>query len=311
MTTTTLRSAMVCLLGAACLTAGADSTDVATWTGTGLFTAETVEAFGTGTNAFPLGNGMIKYTGPSATLDRPIAIAVDGGRAATVRVTDPEATLTISKPVTQTSGAFIKDGPGTLRFTGANTNVLGKKRATNSEDARDLSWDEATGQTSSTNGYGVFTINDGRVVFGDDGQTNQLMEIDWIGTRTQKSVQLDVVGGTFRQDNGWFCISRGTGQTTNDVTATMNISGGANVTLFSLCMNNGNGTGNYFGRSRLNVENASLTIPGNVYIGEGTGNPQIYVGPGATFLCSQKVGRDNNSGFQIGRYGSATSTVTV
>ncbi len=312
MTTTTLQSAMVCLLGAACLTAGADSTDVASWTGTGLFTAETVGAFGTGTDAFPLGNGMIKYTGPSATLDRPVAIAVDGGRAATVRVTDPEVTLTISKPVTQTSGAFIKDGPGTLRLAGANTNVLGKKRATENQDGKDLAWDETTGATTSTNGYAVFTINDGRVILGDDGQTNRLTGINWIGSRTQKSVQLDVVGGTVIQDSNWFCISRGTGLSTNDVTATMNVSNGANVTLAQLCMNNGNGIGSrYYGRSRLNVDHATVTVNNAVFVGEGTGDPQIHVKNGGAFLCNRRDNAGPNDGLLIGKSSAAAADVAV
>lgn len=199
------------ILSCACVCATLFAANASDWTGTGLFTAETVNDFGTGTDAFPLGNGMIRYTGSSATLDRPVAIAAPDGRAATVRVTNPDATLAVSQPVTQTAGAFIKDGPGALNLTGAGTNVLGKDRATDSADARDLSWDETTGQTTTASGYGVFTLNEGRLTLGGAGQTNRITSAGWLGSRTQKSVRLDVVGGTFAQLGGnWFSISRGT-----------------------------------------------------------------------------------------------------
>ena len=99
-----------------------------------------------------------------------------------------------------------------LALAAPGDNNLGVSRAHEDQDGYDLVWDEATG-TVGDKGYAVFTVNDGRVVMGAPGQTNALDGICWIGSRTQKSTRLDIVGGTVDHQGNWFCISRGAGRT--------------------------------------------------------------------------------------------------
>lgn len=300
------------LCAAGCIVPAAlwGQTDTDPWPGDGVFTAATVADFGEAGVPFVLGSGLLKYTGPTATLEKGLTFTVPDGLPATLRVVDPEATLTLAGTVRQTAGAFIKDGPGTLVLAAPGNNNLGVSRAYENKDGYDLVWDEATG-TVGDKGYAVFTVNDGRVVMGAPGQTNALAGICWVGSRTQKSTRLDILGGVVKHANNWFCISRGAGRTDNDVTSSLSISGGADVALAQLCLNNGNGVSGYYGRSRLDVENASLTVNGDVYVGEGAGEARIRVGPGATLTATQTSQENAARGFQIGRNGAVKAEVVV
>ena len=280
------------------------------WPGDGVFTAATVADFGEAGVPFVLGSGLLNYTGPTATLEKGLTFTVPDGLPATVRVVDPEATLTVAGPVRQTAGAFIKDGPGTLALTAPGDNNLGVSRAHEDKDGYDLVWDETTGTVGDT-GYAVFTVNDGRVVMGAPGQTNALDGVCWVGSRTQKSTRLDIVGGTVNQQRNWFCISRGAGLADNDVTSSLYISGGADVNLAQICLNNANGVSGYYGRSLLDIENASLTVSSEVFVGEGAGEARVRVGPGATLTAKRQKPATATQGFQIGRGGAAKAEVVV
>ena len=280
------------------------------WPGDGVFTAATVADFGEAGVPFVLGSGLLNYTGATATLEKGLTFTVPDGLPATVRIEDPAATLTVAGPVRQTAGAFIKDGPGTLALAAPGDNNLGVSRAHEDQDSYDLVWDEATG-TVGDKGYAVFTVNDGRVVMGAPGQTNALDGVCWIGSRTQKSTRLDIVGGTVDHQRNWFCISRGAGRTDNDVTSSLYVSGGAVVNLAGICLNNANGVSGYYGRSLLDIENARLTVKNEVFVGEGVGEARIRVGPGATLTAGRQNPATDTQGFQIGRSGTVKAEVVV
>ncbi len=77
-------------------------------------------------------------------------------------------------------------------------------------------------------------------------------------------------------------------------------------------MNNSNGMGSrYYGRSRLNIDNATVTVNNSVYVGESTGDPQIHVKNGGAFLCNRRDNASAGDGFQIGRNGDAAADVAV
>ncbi|MGN0847649.1 MAG: hypothetical protein ACI4RA_09730, partial [Kiritimatiellia bacterium] len=201
---------------------------------------------------------------------------------------------------------------------GGLTNVVGRNRADEHADGYDLEWDEETGLLKGGDkGYAVFTVNEGRVVMGGLGVTNITDGIAWVGSRTQKSTRLDIVGGRHMHKSNWFCISRGAGTADNDVTASLYVSGGADVSLSQLCLNNGNGQDGYYGRSLLDIEDAAVTIGNAVFVGEGTGEARIRVGSNATLKSNQgetasnNAGLDSAHGFQIGRSGSVKADVTV
>ena len=282
------------------------------WPGDGVFTASSADDFGAADVPFVMGSGLLKWTGGSATVEKPLGFDVPGGLPATVRIVDPAATLTFAGPVTQTGGALIKDGPGTLKLaSGPGTvNVVGKNRAHEDKDSYDLVWDETTG-TVGDKGYATFTVNEGHVILGGPGQTNRISGVNWVGSRTQKPTRLDVVGGRLEQQNNWFCISRGAGKSDNDVTSSMYVSGGAEGAFTQLCLNNGNGVSGYYGRSLLDIsDGASVTVGGDVFVGEGTGEATIRVGPGCR-MTADRNGLDANQGFQVGRSGSIKADVTV
>ena len=76
-------------------------------------------------------------------------------------------------------------------------------------------------------------------------------------------------------------VARMIGKSDNDVTSSMYVSGGAEVSFTQLCLNNGNGVSGYYGRSLLDIsDGASVTVGGDVFVGEGTGEATIRVGPG-------------------------------
>lgn len=278
------------------------------WPGGGVFTAATIDDFGSADVPFTLGTGLLKYTGPTATLEKGMTLSPETGLPATIRVTEPGTTLTISGNVNQTTGAFIKDGPGTLKFAGP-ANVIGKNRASESADSHILTWDETTGLCGDK-GYAVFTVNEGRVIMGGPGVTNKTTGIGWVGSRTQKSTRLDIIGGRHEHLNNWFCISRGAGMTNNDVTASMYVSGGASVALSQLCMNNGNGQAGYYGRSLLDIDNSTVSVANDAFIGEGTGEQTLRIGPGSTMSVGRE-GISASQGFQMGRNSDAKAKVTV
>ncbi|MGN0846886.1 MAG: hypothetical protein ACI4RA_05825 [Kiritimatiellia bacterium] len=279
------------------------------WPGDGAHDMATIADFGAVDLPFTLGTGLLRYTGSTATVEKDVALSPARGLPATIRVVEPGTTLTLAGNVTQTDGAFIKDGPGTLVFGGL-TNVVGRNRVYENMDGHLLEWDEETGLCGDK-GYAVFTVNDGRVVMGGPGALNATTNILWIGSRTQKSTRLDIVGGRYEHRDNWFCISRGAGTKDNDVTASVYVSGGTDASVSQIVLNNGNSQPNYYGRSLLDVEDATVAVANAFFVGEGVGEASLRVGPGAKVTCGQE-GFERDRGLQIGRGGSsARADVTV
>ncbi|MGN0847323.1 MAG: hypothetical protein ACI4RA_08070 [Kiritimatiellia bacterium] len=282
------------------------------WPGDGAWTMSKIEAFGEVDLPFTLGTGLLRYTGSTATLAKDVALSPAEGLPATIRVVEPGTRLTLAGNVTQTDGAFIKDGPGTLVFGGL-ANVVGQNRGDGRYDTTLIEWDEETGRlVHGAQGYATFTINDGGVVMGGPGAMNTTTGAFWVGSRTQRSTSLDIVGGQHVHQNDWFSISRGAGTTDNDVTARMSVSGGADVSLSGLCINFPNGQPKYYGRSLLDIKDrATVSVLHNVFIGEGDGEARVHVGPDSRLIAFQEEGFEDGIGFQIGRSSSAKADVTV
>jgi autotransporter-associated beta strand protein len=255
---------------------------------TGILEVASVDALGDSSAApanLVLGDGTFRYTGPSATLDRGFTIAPTnfGNRAAALSVTDPAATLTVAGKVTTPNGSFIKTGPGTLAFTYPGSQDIGKSRGPSNEGG--LTLFDANG-SAGTNGYALFTVDDGKLVLGTAGQTNTIVGVAWVGGRNNTSPRMEVLGGVTRVTTSWFTIGRGTGTAPYLARPSLYIGNGAYMEMHSLIFANANGAGGAFRcNPELAITGATLRVIGSCYFSEST-------------LATSTVTVANNSLFQ-------------
>ncbi|MGI5868286.1 MAG: hypothetical protein ACOX9C_02415 [Kiritimatiellia bacterium] len=181
---------------------------------------------------YVVGNGMLRYTGPSATVDNAFEMQAPSGAGATIDVENEDTTLTVGGAFTTTSGAFVKKGPGTLKLAAPDTTQQIGIHLPEKPDANvAVSWDPATGAISQ--GFGAYNVSEGRLVIGAPGQKNVFNGWGDIGNRSyQKNACLDVVGGEMAVTGGnAFNLCCGNGTIENDVGSWMTVEGGADVTL--------------------------------------------------------------------------------
>jgi autotransporter-associated beta strand protein len=180
----------------------------ATITGAGTYLVETINnggvagAFGAST-ADPanlvLGPGTLHITDSNVITDRGYTLNAGASpvRAAIMRV---DGDLTIAGQVLSTSGAFIKSGPGTLRYTypGENTLSLHQGSYPHLQDT------SASGD-SPTVGFAGFNINDGTVIMGVPGQTNIVDGRILIGLCTTTNAGEETTGELIINDGTVIC----------------------------------------------------------------------------------------------------------
>jgi autotransporter-associated beta strand protein len=237
---------------------------------TGIVEIASVGAFGD-SSADPanlvIGDGTLRYTGPSATLGRGYTVAPTnfGNRAAAIDVTDADATLIVDGKVVSPNGCFIKTGDGTLAFTYPGYQELNKSRGANME-ASPLVFD-ANG-SAGTNGHAIFTVDKGRVILGAPGQTNVIVANAWVGSRTLASPRLDITGGVTRITGTYFTIGRGTGTTASPQTPSVYVSNGAYLELHSFVMGYANNQPSFFSKPTLHIDGATAVVQNNCFLSE-------------------------------------------
>ncbi len=217
-----------------------------------------------------LGDGILRYTGPSVTMSRSFTLAptnIAGARAAIIDVTNAATTLTLAGQVVAPAGAFIKTGEGTLAFTYPGFQELNKSRTSVKEDFP-LTIDVNGGV--GTNGYGVFNVDKGRVILGAPGQTNQVVATAWVGTRTLASPRMDIIGGVSKFTGTYFTIGRGCGTAASPSSPSLYINNGSYVEMASFVMANANGSGDFRCNPLLSLDNATLRIFGDCFLSENT-----------------------------------------
>ena len=220
------------------------------------------------------GRGMLKWTGGDAVWTGGVTLAMPDNTELTVNVTDPNATLTINGAATQAgNGQFLKTGPGTLELTGGGrlgkgTPWSGGYWPTHGKPKEgDIVgfipyWDETTGY-STNGGYTGFTIMEGTLRLNAPGQTFTLAQLPWVGDRQQTDSRLEITNNTtVKTDGGWFTVSRGTGQTSNSATPVVRVTDGSSFSISGLCMGHSNGTGSYYSRARIELDNGKMTVGG-------------------------------------------------
>ena len=252
----------------------------------GLFTASSAADLDAAAEDGKLvfGRGMLKWTGGDDAWTGGVTLAMPDNTEFTVNVTDPNATLTINGATAQAgNGQFLKSGPGTLELTGGGR--LGKgypwlagtywpthgKTTEGSIVSYVPYWDETTGYATN-GGYTGFAVIEGTLRLNAPGQTFTLAQLPWVGDRQQSSPRLEITNNTtVTTDGGWCTISRGTGQTSNDATPVVRVTDGGSFAISGLCMGNANSTGNYYARSRIELDSGKMSVGSQIFQPETAG----------------------------------------
>ena len=257
------------------------------WPGAGIYTASDPTDFVNADDAshpFVMGEGRLDWTGGDATVARDLSFWAPQYRANAFKVSDANATLTLAGKFTQTNGCFIKTGPGTLALTYPGWQQLGKGPQNASLLGRTVMWDETTGACTN-GGFAHVTVDEGTLVLGAPGATNNITSMTFIGNRTQKYAALDITNGVVVQPNNWFCIARGTGQTSNDARAEVFVRKGARLEVNQLNIGYANGMGSAFPRASLTVDGGTVSVPYQIYTLEtGNGEAHVVITNGASFV---------------------------
>jgi fibronectin-binding autotransporter adhesin len=117
-----------------------------------------------------LGPGTLRYTGAAVTTDRGYTVAA-GASPVRAAILDAEGDVTFGGQIQATSGAFIKTGPGTVSYTYPGVNTLNFSAQGTSPFVLQ---DTGANGDGPTTGFAAYNINQGTVVMGVPGQTNNV-----------------------------------------------------------------------------------------------------------------------------------------
>ena len=237
------------------------------------------------------GEGTIKYTGESGTVETALALTPGSEKAATLDVATG-TTLTFANKLSATGGAFVKSGGGTLELKYPGAFTLGESNVTASKYQVPLVYSDG----NVTQGAAALTIADGKLSLGREGQkvTTKAIFIGANGPWTV-SPMLEILGGTFTGAAAY--VDAGTSTAASPAGAQLKVSGGAQVTLSDLQVTTG-GNGSYKGRPVVTTTGAGtkLTVTGYSHIGNLAANTEYTLNTldGSTF--------DNNRNNMDGGY---------
>ncbi len=278
---------------------------------TGILETASVDSLGSSSDDpanFVLGEGLFRYTGPSATLSRGFTVAPtnNGNRATIMEVTDADSTLTLAGKVIAPNGSFIKTGEGTLVYTFPGYQELNKSRSGGTE-AADLVIDE--NGSAGTNGYSLFVVDKGRVVLGAPGQTNIIYASAWVGSRTLASPRMDITGGVTKVLTTYFTIGRGTGTKTSPQHPSLYVTDGAYAEFNRLVMGYYNGVANFYSEPYLHIDGATMVVQNDCFLSENASLVStVTVTNGGLFQCDSL---DPNRGMSLSQTAGAETYVNI
>jgi autotransporter-associated beta strand protein len=207
-----------------------------------------------------LGEGTLKYTGPSATFTRGYTVrTTTSTQAATI---DTDADITLNGQVQADRGAFIKLGNGTLTYAYGGENILsaGDNQATGSTYL-----DVQPYGDTPTQGYRSYNIYKGKVVLGAVGQTNRFSQAIIIGGQSttnadaETAAHMEINGGVnIFQD--FITVGRGNG---SEITAPTGV-------VSTLTINGGESTANGFWMAAKQSFQTTLTARPRFTMNDGT-----------------------------------------
>ena len=232
---------------------------------TGTVEVASMSALGAGAPTF--GEGLFRYTGPSATMPGYTLQPNSAGWATAFYIAQSSTVVTVTGKVNGGTASFIKDGPGSLNYTYVGTHTLNANHV-NSREAGPLTYD-ADG-IAWTNNFGAFTVRQGNVRFSGAGQSNYLRSSSaWIGEWADYSPNMTVEDGAYAQfDGGYLTIGRGTGTKTSPQSPSVYVKNGGYVLLEGFVLANANSKPNYLCYPYLLVDNGTVRVRGDCFLGE-------------------------------------------
>ena len=252
---------------------------------------------------FILGGGTLRYTGSSVTTDRGYTVAAGSG---TVRaaVFNTDSDITFAGQIAATSGAFLKTGTGTLRYTypGAQTLAV-------NESGIDALLNTGANGDGPTTGFSGYTISNGKVVMGVSGQTNTINCRITIGHTTTTAAGAETAGELQFDDGVLNCnttvsIGRGNGNATTcpaGAASRLTVNGGIfNLNVLSLGFQNVGFT-NFNARPSCDLNGGTINVAGYCHIAESTGSVATVNLRSGTFRVT---GANSGYGILLGGFSS-------
>jgi len=255
-----------------------------------------------------LGPATFRYTGPSATVNRGYTLAAGGSpvRAAVLRT---EGDLTLAGPCASSSGALLKTGPGTLRYT-----YPGGQTLASHEGGVDALLNIGTNGDSPTQGFSGYTVSDGKVILGVPNQTNTINGRLTVGHYTTTAAGAETAGELQIDDGVLNCnttvsVGRGNGTTATapgGAASRITVNGGlVNFALLALGYAGGAPAATFNARPAFDLNAGVLTLTSDARIGESKGCFATLTVRGGTLRC---VGQFGNAGLSLGGAQASSGT---
>jgi fibronectin-binding autotransporter adhesin len=261
-----------------------------------------------------LGPATFRYTGPSVTTDRGYTLSAGNSpvRAAILRI---ENDLTIGGRCTSLSGALLKTGPGTLRYTYTG----GAQSLSSIEGNVDSLLNIGTNGDSPTTGFSAYTISNGKVIMGEAGQTNTINGRLTVGHYTTTAAGEETAGELQIDDgvlncNTTVCIGRGNGTSItapSGISSRLTINGGIiNFNLLSAGYRGGANLSTHNARPVIDINAGTVTIALDTRIADSKGSIATLNVRGGTLRC---LGQYHYAGLTLGgaQLDSGTGTLNL
>lgn len=257
-----------------------------------------------------LGPATFRYTGPSITINRGYRLAAGNNplRAAIMQI---ENDLTIGGYCASSSGAFIKTGTGTLRYTYPGVQTLA------SLEGGDGLLNIGVNGDSPTVGFWGYNVANGKVVMGVPGQTNTINCRITIGLYTttvpgaETVGELELVGGVLNC-NTTLSVGRGNGTTVTapgGISSRLTVNGGiANINLIGIGYASGVPTSTFNARPVVDINAGLVNVISDTRVGDSKGSVATLNVRGGTLRC---LGSYNNAGLTIGGAQAESGTGTL
>lgn len=246
-----------------------------------------------------LGPATFRYTGTPVTINRGYTLAAGNSpvRAAVMRLDND---LTIGGPCTVWLGAFLKTGPGTLRYT-----YPGAQTLANVEGTDGLLNIGANGDSPTTGFFG-YTISNGKVIMGAAGQTNTINNRITIGHYTTTAAgaetagELELAGGVLNC-NTTLSVGRGNGTTATapgGISSRLTVNGGiANIFLIGAGYAGGAPTATFNARPVIDINAGTVNVTSDARIGDSKGAVATLNVRGGALRC---LSHNNFAGLTLG-----------
>jgi autotransporter-associated beta strand protein len=243
------------------------------------------------------GQGTLHYVGAGATTAS--GYTLDTGDATRAGVLRADGDITFQGSVSAASGALVKTGPGTVAFTAPGLNVF---NAGNGAGASHSALDIGAFGDSPATGFSGFSIADGKVVVGAEGQTNLFNGLLVVGLNSTTNADaetaglLDVAGGVTAVSDT-LIVGRSNGTTNTAPVARVSklrLLGG-DLTVGTLVLGRVFTPAGHNSAPEAELLGGLLTATNTVFVGEQAGSVATLKLNGGT-LVAPNIARVNGQG---------------